>query len=77
MATSDKEFVINEAATCGQITISSAVFGRGTDLFCKDDRVQINGGVHVIQAFLSEELSEEIKAALPAKARRARIKWFF
>jgi Mg-chelatase subunit ChlD len=61
MSASEKEFVISKAATCGQITISSAVFGRGTDFFCKDDRVQKNGGVHVVQAFLSEERSEEIQ----------------
>lgn len=61
MSPADKEFVINKAATAGQITISTAVFGRGTDFFCKDDRVQKNGGVHVIHAFLSTELSEEIQ----------------
>lgn len=61
MSAADKEFVISKAATAGQITISSAVFGRGTDFFCKDDRVQKSGGVHVMQAFLSEERSEEIQ----------------
>ena len=61
MSAADKEFVINKAATAGQITICSAVFGRGTDFFCKDERVQKNGGVHVIQAFLSAERSEEIQ----------------
>lgn len=57
----DKEFVIQRAATAGQITLSTAVFGRGTDFFCKDEKVESNGGVHVVQAFLSEELSEEIQ----------------
>ena len=61
MTTGDKEFVISKAATAGQITITSAIFGRGTDFFCKDETVQKNGGVHVIQAFLSEEQSEEIQ----------------
>jgi uncharacterized protein YegL/GTP-binding protein EngB required for normal cell division len=61
MSAGDKEFVINKAATACQITISSAVFGRGTDFFCKDTRVQKNGGVHIIQAFLSKDLSEEIQ----------------
>lgn len=45
----DKDFVINKAATAGQITLSTAVFGRGTDFFCKDDSVEKNGGVHIIQ----------------------------
>jgi len=57
----EKEFVISKAATSKQITLSTAVFGRGTDFFCKDDSVIRNGGVHVIQTFLSEELSEEIQ----------------
>jgi Mg-chelatase subunit ChlD len=61
MSAADKEFVINKAATSGQITVCSAVFGRGTDFFCKDERVQKNGGVHVIQTFLSVERSEEIQ----------------
>ena len=56
-----KEFAINKAATSGQITLSTAVFGRGTDFFCKDDRVQEGGGVHIIQTFLSLEKSEEVQ----------------
>ena len=51
--TADKSFVIKKAATAGQITLSTAVFGRGTDFFCKDDVVQKNGGVHVIQVSVS------------------------
>ena len=34
--TNEKEFVISKAATAGQITICTSVFGRGTDFFCKD-----------------------------------------
>ena len=61
MISADKEYVINKAATAGQVTICTAVFGRGTDFFCKDDGVQKNGGVHIVQTFLSEEVSEEIQ----------------
>eukprot|EP00984_Skeletonema_dohrnii_P034349 scaffold33533_cov119-Skeletonema_dohrnii-CCMP3373.AAC.1 len=61
MTPRDKDFVINKAATAGQITLSTAVFGRGTDFFCKDDSVEKNGGVHIIQTFLSEEVSEEVQ----------------
>ena len=57
----DKAFVISKAATTGQITICTAVFGRGTDFFSKDDALDNNGGVHVIQAFLSSDMSEEIQ----------------
>ena len=49
MTSTEKGFVITKAATAGQITLSTAVFGRGTDFFCKDDVVESTGGVHVIQ----------------------------
>ncbi|KAL7565546.1 hypothetical protein ACA910_003823 [Epithemia clementina (nom. ined.)] len=61
MLAADKEFVISKAATSGQVTFCTAAFGRGTDFFCKDDRVQLAGGVHVIQCFFSEQVSEEIQ----------------
>jgi len=54
MTPRDKDFVINKAATAGQITLSTAVFGRGTDFFCKDDSVEKNGGVHIIQVRRSQ-----------------------
>ena len=57
----EKEFIISKASTLGQITICTAVFGRGTDFFCKDETLQKNGGVHVIQTFLSSDMSEEIQ----------------
>lgn len=56
-----RDFVIKKAATAGQLTICPAVFGRGTDFFCKDQKVLENGGVHIIQTFLSAEKSEEIQ----------------
>ncbi|CAJ1966717.1 unnamed protein product [Cylindrotheca closterium] len=61
MMASEKDFVINKAATAKQITICPAVFGRGTDFFCKDSKVENSGGVHVIQTFLSEQRSEEVQ----------------
>eukprot|EP00957_Ditylum_brightwellii_P164876 12553057-Ditylum_brightwellii.AAC.1 len=61
MSKSDKYFVISKAAIAKQVIISTAVFGCSTDFFCKDETVQRNGGVHVIQSFLSEEESEEIQ----------------
>ncbi len=61
MDAATKDFVIKKASTSGQLTICSAVFGRGTDFFCKDQKVQDNGGVHIIQTFLSAEKSEEIQ----------------
>ncbi|KAL7535461.1 hypothetical protein ACHAXR_006501 [Thalassiosira sp. AJA248-18] len=61
MSSVEKEYIISKAATAGQLTLSTAVFGRGTDFFCKDEGVEKNGGVHIIQTFLSEEVSEEIQ----------------
>ncbi|CAF4470583.1 unnamed protein product [Rotaria sp. Silwood2] len=43
-------------------------FGRGTDFICHDPFVAANGGIHVIQTFLSEEISEEVQI----KGRTAR-----
>jgi von Willebrand factor type A domain len=68
MSAAEKDFVIGKAATAGQITFASAVFGRGTDFFCKDSEVHARGGVHVVQTFLSEQESEELQI----KGRTAR-----
>jgi uncharacterized protein YegL len=57
----EKSFVISKAATTGQITLCTSIFGRGTDFFCKDDTLENNGGVHVIQTFFSADMSEEIQ----------------
>jgi len=56
-----KDHKIGQAATKGQATFISAMFGRGTDFVCKDPAVQKAGGVHVIQAFFSLEKSEEVQ----------------
>jgi len=44
--------------------------GRGLDFICHDKTVEQSGGLHVVQTFLSEELSEEIQI----KGRTARGK---
>ena len=64
----EKESLIKRATGSGQITLFTKVFGRGTDFVCYDETVALNGGVHVIQTFLSEELSEEVQI----KGRTAR-----
>lgn len=61
MSTAERAFVIGKAATSGQVTICSSAFGRGTDFFSKDDELEENGGVHVVQAFFSADRSEEIQ----------------
>ena len=57
----EKDMLIKRATTSGQITLLTRAFGRGTDFVCRDHNVIANGGVHVIQAFYSDELSEEIQ----------------
>mmetsp|Transcript_2002 Transcript_2002/g.2902 ORF Transcript_2002/g.2902 Transcript_2002/m.2902 type:complete len:427 (+) Transcript_2002:3-1283(+) len=56
-----RKYIINKAATSKQVTIASAAFGRGTDFFCKDSKLENSGGMLVVQTFLSEEKSEELQ----------------
>ena len=58
---SEKQDVIKRATTAGQVTLTTAVFARGTDFFCNDRKVIHNGGVHVIQTFLSLDVCEEVQ----------------
>ncbi len=66
--TEDKDKLIRRAATSGMVTFAPRTFGRGTDFMCSDKMVDSNGGIAVIQTFLSEELSEEVQI----KGRTAR-----
>lgn len=56
-----KEKWVREAAMSGQLSIVPRSLGRGTDFSCEDPLVIERGGVLVIQAFLSKELSEEVQ----------------
>eukprot|EP01041_Mallomonas_annulata_P002329 gene2329-4529_t len=53
------EGIVRRAVTAGSITLLTRIFGRGTDFICYDDNLIQNGGVHVIQTFVSIQLSEE------------------
>jgi len=68
VALKEKEMLIKRATASGQITLLTRSFGRGTNFVCRDQMVATNGGVHVLQTFLSEELSEETQI----KGRTAR-----
>ena len=68
VSVSSKESIIRSAVTTGAITLLNRVFGRGTDFYCYDDKLINNGGIHVIQTFVSEVLSEETQI----KGRTAR-----
>ncbi|EFA77015.1 hypothetical protein PPL_09767 [Heterostelium album PN500] len=67
-STTDRDTVIKKATTSRQVTLITRSFGRGVDFIVNDDKVIANGGVHVIQTFLSEEITEEIQI----KGRTAR-----
>jgi preprotein translocase subunit SecA len=59
--TYEKESLFLKATEAGAITLFVRDFGRGTDFKCFDRRVLQAGGVHVIQAFFSRDLAEEIQ----------------
>jgi flagellin-specific chaperone FliS len=59
---SDRERLISIAMCgAGTVTLLTRDFGRGTNFMCCDDHVLRNGGVHVVQTFLSASLSEQIQ----------------
>ena len=49
------------ATQLGKISLMTKSFGRGTDFQVYDDSIKKNGGVHIIQTFLSQEEAEEIQ----------------
>eukprot|EP00808_Paulinella_micropora_P010728 g29972.t1 len=61
---------IGQAGSPGTVTLLPSVFGRGTDFQVNDKAVEAAGGMHVIQAFFADALSEEAQI----KGRTARQK---
>ena len=59
VSTKDRELYIKRAATVGVVTLLTRTFGRGTDFICRQLQLLGYGGIHVLQTFFSEELSEE------------------
>ena len=57
----ERKNLIDTATLVQKITLFTRIFGRGTDFIVHDDAIKRNGGVHVIQTFLSEEYSEEVQ----------------
>ncbi|CAF3080331.1 unnamed protein product, partial [Rotaria sp. Silwood2] len=55
----DRELFIKRACTVGRVTLLTRTFGRGIDFICRNPQLLANGGIHVLQTFFSEELSEE------------------
>jgi len=57
----EKDRITKSATSSGKITLITKSFGRGTDFICRDEKVRLQGGVHVLQVFFSRELSEEVQ----------------
>ena len=57
----DVDFYVRSAARAGNATLFTKFHGRGTDFKVREDAVELKGGMHVLQTFLSEEEAEEIQ----------------
>ena len=55
----DRDSAIARAVEEGRVTLLIAAYGRGTDFTYNNKELDERGGIHVIQAFLSEESAEE------------------
>ncbi|CAF2980653.1 unnamed protein product [Rotaria sp. Silwood2] len=55
----ERELCVKRAATIGKVTLLTRTFGRGTDFICRNQQLLANGGIHVLQTFFSEEISED------------------
>jgi len=63
-----KETIIKQASSKGTVTLCTRSFARGVDFICLDPETKGNGGVHVIQTFVSDSEAEQIQL----KGRTAR-----
>ena len=57
----EKSHIIKKAANTGQITLATSAFGRGSDFVSYDEKLQQNGGVHVLQTFVPADSSEQVQ----------------
>lgn len=57
--TNFKGHTIVKAGSIGMVTLATRPFGRGCDFISTDPELDKNGGIHIIQTFLSEDLAEE------------------
>lgn len=61
ISTTEKRAAFAKATEQGAITLLIRDFGRGTDFKCFDTRMLDAGGTHVIQAFYSPDVAEEVQ----------------
>ncbi len=60
MTFDDKEKVIRNSTKMNSLTLMTREFGRGTDFKCYDTNALKDGGITIIQTFLSKDINEEI-----------------
>ncbi len=53
--------LVSRAVSNSTVTLLTRDFGRGTDFMCEEEKIDKCGGVHVIQTFVSDEISEEMQ----------------
>jgi len=58
---SEIENIVRNACKSGSITLATRSFGRGIDFIVRDEAINKEGGMYVIQAFLSKKKSEEVQ----------------
>jgi hypothetical protein len=59
MSLEDKKNKILAATQKNAITLITKEYGRGIDFICRDKELNESGGVHVLQTFFSDDISEE------------------
>ncbi|CAG9315978.1 unnamed protein product [Blepharisma stoltei] len=68
LSSEDRGMMIKKATVPNTVTLLVRVFGRGIDFICQNQNMETNEGIHVLQTFFSENISEEIQI----KGRSAR-----
>ncbi len=59
VSSASRPSVVSRAVSHRVVTLLTRDYGRGTDFMCEDAKIDKRGGVHVIQTFVSDEISEE------------------
>jgi hypothetical protein len=68
LSPAERAIMIGKAVQVGSVTLLTREFGRGIDFVPFDEKLIRSGGVHVLQTFVSLEISEEVQI----KGRTAR-----
>ncbi|CAG9315944.1 unnamed protein product [Blepharisma stoltei] len=59
LSVENRNMMIKKATVPNTVSLLTRAYGRGIDFKCYNLEISTNGGVHVIQTFLSEDVSEE------------------